>query len=1244
MEEVLFLKRKASASQSDIAVTTGVFVGCMYQEYLQLQYSHGCNITASLITGNGLSYLPARISYTFNFKGPSVGADTACSSSLVSLHEGAHSIQQDAVHNSVVSGVNGIILSSTTISICQMGALSDSARCKTFDSAADGYGRGEGVVSMLLAESDAQHQGIALLRSSLINQDGRSNGITAPNGKSQSELIIRSVEIAGDGVYALHSCHGTGTELGDPIEVSAMLKAISRATSPQLYKLTVASSKSILGHTEGAAGLTGLLLCAESLSARTSSAVANLRMINPYVSSILNSNGSPEFTHVTKGSTGRVQVQYEIFGTSSFGMGGTNAHASISHLHEMDEVRSRTNDFKILLSHQKYWPVFPVSLHMKFCRRMPQRVSFSLRMLKPNVAYLVDHIVQGRSLVPGALWIDIGLCCFATNISKTSSEIGIRNLLFRAPQILSEKDLISVLAANVDLRSGELTMNETGNTNRLFFEATCSPIGNTIGKNIQPKIGYSNLSNSVSAFESPKAIALVETSMPDGHMIHPAELDSHFHLLAALSKETAASIPTQLDFFMAINSKYANITENSRSISAQVETSGSAPLSNIVGISQIQAVLLRGLRSASLAGSATKTKSPIFFRNMSKSDAQMGHNQFYSIEHQVDDLATDEGTKFIGSTYITINNVNVRMESNKIPPKACIHHITLVAQLLPAESMRLELHARNSFQITPPIQGAVDIQERSLWGLYRTLKSESRQNLDLICVQADNASKYAPRAMGKDGADGYAHNAGATFRPLLVNSTFRNGINKPRSYSKQASIVLGGTDGIGLLTFRYQSIRLRSSFTLVTGRTGRLKKSQSVADGTLLKSDMSFTEDLEEIIKSREVFCSIVHSGGLNDDKAIGGQNPHRIRRVFAPKCASLNSLSRIFKLTPTSDSYFFSSISSLIGSPGQSNYASANYYLEGQGINLKNSGCHVTSIAWGAWSGIGMAKFRPEVLKKTLKYGLGVLSPISGLASLDHLASSGKISKVIITSPFNFDGDFWRNNSLLESRERNHTSGKRTIINDSREIRRESVATVVLQVVTGLLGKDISVTDPLMSAGVDSLAAIELHDSLASAFNITLPNTLIFDHPTVDAISTYILSIGSEEQMQLETSNYVQIDREENRSIHISSIASRIPFGEGGNHSTFEVLQAQSECQSMTPFERWDADSLYSISSGEGIYARFGAFLSSVSYFDNELFGINALQATYIDPQQRLLMHAAYTAISQCRGLASNDLGWLRN
>ncbi|KAK9841826.1 hypothetical protein WJX81_005522 [Elliptochloris bilobata] len=192
---------------------TGVYVGCMYQEYTQLQFNLGLKIGPGIATGNGLSYMVGRLSYAFGLTGPSVSTDTACSSSLGLL--------AGETLMGVAGGVNAMLLPITTCTISGLQALSPDARCKTFDASADGYGRGEGFAVAVLARADAPCAlPLALVAGSAINQDGRSSSLTAPNGPSQSSLVTEVLEAAGLAPRAVSgvAVHGTGTQLGDPIE------------------------------------------------------------------------------------------------------------------------------------------------------------------------------------------------------------------------------------------------------------------------------------------------------------------------------------------------------------------------------------------------------------------------------------------------------------------------------------------------------------------------------------------------------------------------------------------------------------------------------------------------------------------------------------------------------------------------------------------------------------------------------------------------------------------------------------------------------------------------------------------------------------------------------------------------------------------------------------------------------------------------------------------------------------------
>ena len=195
--------------------------------------------------------------------------------------------------SALAAGCNLMQLAGTTAAICQLGALSPSGRCRTFDSSADGYGRGEGIAVAVLQPQgpEAASQGcLGILAASAVNQDGRSSSLTAPNGPSQSALIATALAAAQAAAHdvAAVSLHGTGTPLGDPIEVGALSAALGACRGrPDARPLSLMSNKACFGHTEGAAGLSGLLLAVGALGARAEAPIMHLRQCNPHVAGAL---------------------------------------------------------------------------------------------------------------------------------------------------------------------------------------------------------------------------------------------------------------------------------------------------------------------------------------------------------------------------------------------------------------------------------------------------------------------------------------------------------------------------------------------------------------------------------------------------------------------------------------------------------------------------------------------------------------------------------------------------------------------------------------------------------------------------------------------------------------------------------------------------------------------------------------------------------------------------------------------
>jgi acyl transferase domain-containing protein len=209
--------------------STGVFVGICNNDYFQLLLSgDASNLDAYLATGSAFSIASGRISYVLGLQGPSLSVDTACSSSLVATHLAIQSLRNKECQMALAAGVNLILGPEVTITLSQSKMMASDGRCKTFDAQADGFVRSEGcgvIALKLLSKAIADGDNIlAVIRGSAINQDGRSNGITAPNGPSQEAVIqaaLADAKVTADEVGYVET-HGTGTSLGDPIEVQAL--------------------------------------------------------------------------------------------------------------------------------------------------------------------------------------------------------------------------------------------------------------------------------------------------------------------------------------------------------------------------------------------------------------------------------------------------------------------------------------------------------------------------------------------------------------------------------------------------------------------------------------------------------------------------------------------------------------------------------------------------------------------------------------------------------------------------------------------------------------------------------------------------------------------------------------------------------------------------------------------------------------------------------------------------------------
>ncbi|MBM7077194.1 SDR family NAD(P)-dependent oxidoreductase [Micromonospora humida] len=314
---------------------TGVYTGVCHSDYAAVLAEHAGRDEPHLSVAVSPSLVANRVSYALGLRGPSVAVDTLCSSSLVAVANAVAALRAGVCDQAFAGGVNVLCDPGRHAAYQRAGVLSPRGRCHTFDDAADGYVRGEGACALLLkpldralADGDRVH---AVIREVAVNHGGQAQSFTAPNPDAQADLLVSAYTMAGvdPTTVGYLEAHGTGTRLGDPIEVSAMVTAFRRLYArspqpmPQLPHCGIGSVKTNIGHLEAAAGIAGMIKVILAMHHRTLPATRNVRRTNRMID--------------LAGSPLRLQVHRAAWepppgggprraGVSSFGMGGTNAH------------------------------------------------------------------------------------------------------------------------------------------------------------------------------------------------------------------------------------------------------------------------------------------------------------------------------------------------------------------------------------------------------------------------------------------------------------------------------------------------------------------------------------------------------------------------------------------------------------------------------------------------------------------------------------------------------------------------------------------------------------------------------------------------------------------------------------------------------------------------------------------------------------------------------------------------------
>jgi polyketide synthase PksN len=449
---------------------TGIFVGTASSGYGYAISHAGVPVEGYSSTGAVPSVGPNRMSYFLNLHGPSEPIETACSSSLVAIHRAIGAIQQGDCNAAIVGGVNTIITSEAHISFSKAGMLCGDGHCKTFSSDANGYVRGEGVGMLFLktlvqAELDGDHI-YGVIQGSAENHGGRANSLTAPNPKAQAAVLKSAYEKSGfdPSTISYIEAHGTGTELGDPIEINGLktaFKELYQQTengAPKRAHCGIGSVKTNIGHLELAAGVAGIIKVLLQFKHQTLVKTLHCKNINPYID-LENSpfyivQETKEWSALKDDLGGDIKRRA---GVSSFGFGGANAHvvleeyipqasnnttdqtepvAIILSARTPEQLISRVSDLESFIqNHPSELDLHALSYTLQVGRdAMDERLGFIVENQGELEQYLGEYLT-GSTSVKGMLSGDVKRVKEVLNTLKSDKE-----LQNNVPNLLKNKD------------------------------------------------------------------------------------------------------------------------------------------------------------------------------------------------------------------------------------------------------------------------------------------------------------------------------------------------------------------------------------------------------------------------------------------------------------------------------------------------------------------------------------------------------------------------------------------------------------------------------------------------------------------------------------------------------------------------------------------------------------------------------------------------------------------------------------
>jgi acyl transferase domain-containing protein/NAD(P)-dependent dehydrogenase (short-subunit alcohol dehydrogenase family)/aryl carrier-like protein len=1290
---------------------TGVFVGIGRSEYGRRfdPLDASAEPDPHSGTGNESSFAAGRVSYVLGLQGPSMSVDTACSSSLVSLHLAVAALRNRQCRVALAGGVNAIVAPETTIQLSQLRALAPDGRCKTFDARANGYGRGEGVGMLALMRlSEARAEGrpvLAVVRGTAVNHDGASSGLTVPNGSAQRAVLAAALADAGvdPAQVALLEAHGTGTRLGDPIEVDA-IRAVYVEGRDRAEPLAIGSIKAHLGHLEAGAGVAGVLRAVLSLRHGRAPAQPDLREPNPELA--LDGLALPDRT---------VPIQGRFAAVSSFGISGTNAHVVL----EVGDPAPDppTAEPRAHIVHVASGGSADAAVAMRV--EADPRALGEVRRAQRFRTFAIDGVwrepvarVEGRTAWvftgQGVQWQGMGLAL--------RSEPAFAEAFDACATAMQDEgfDLVAAL--------DDPGLNHTSLAQPAIFAVEIGIARWLLSRGFAPDrvVGHSlgEWSAAVVAGALPLDVAArlvvargrVMGALPEGGASASvftsearvrAALEAHPDLAVDISGINGPTDTVVSGDALAVEAVLARLADegiaartlnvshafHSRHMDPAVEpfTEAVRAVASDLSVPRIPLVTNAdgqevGERALDPAHWASLIREPVRWADCIGTLLGDGVRRFVEIgPHAVLNRMTARLVEVVDPTLeVRFIETQVRPDRSPSSSGACtgtagLYHAAGALWTSGLEPDWAALTGASRPAVLPPtpfhrvrhwVERRTDAEASlvgRLFGLERVPAAVRPVDADVVYRGDDSrealGSAQAALADGRSwaaithagsGVDGLARavalshpdqvraltlcarDAALPDAPVSGEAWAEGAIRRlvgetPGSMLPRPDgvvLVTGGTGAVGRAVVRAWQARGARVVVLARGET-----SAEGLDVEVRRADVSDAEAVRAAVEGLEV-RGVVHCAGLGRRVALADENASGLESVFAARVDGARVLDAVLGDGPA----FFvmvSSIAAVWGSADQPAYAAANAALFGVADDRRRAGRPARVVALGPVRGEADA---PGLVDDAgaawlARRGLRVLP---ATVAANALLRSGPDAVLVdadwsVFAPLMAAGAF--GDGLFEGLRPNGAVPTEPPPVLSRSALRDRVRSLAARV----LGLPTEALDPrrgFFDAGMDSLTAVELASALARDLGRSVPSTLVFEHPTVEAVTDHLAGAGDARPAP----EVARAPAAADDPIVIAGMACRFPGGVDSPDAYWQLLHDGVDAVTRVPADRWDADRVFDAEPATPgrSYVRDGAFIDGVDRFDPLFFGMSPREAAALDPQQRLLLEVAHEALER--------------